>query len=163
MKGLTLNCLGKKEEAYDLVRRGLRNDLKSHVCILSICAACSQVHVYVVEINFRFVISDFQQCVLYNVWVRGHRTLRLQTLYRRALVCAECSQHILSLALSVSLSDSQARVKSVHFQQISAFTVWALPWSQHNSADNLHTHTVIIWASQVIFHVECLLQISVFM
>ncbi|XP_030044463.1 N-alpha-acetyltransferase 15, NatA auxiliary subunit-like, partial [Microcaecilia unicolor] len=30
MKGLTLNCLGKKEEAYDLVRRGLRNDLKSH-------------------------------------------------------------------------------------------------------------------------------------
>lgn len=34
MKGLTLNCLGKKEEAYDLVRRGLRNDLRSHVCIL---------------------------------------------------------------------------------------------------------------------------------
>uniref|UniRef100_A0A8C6T2C0 N-alpha-acetyltransferase 15, NatA auxiliary subunit n=1 Tax=Neogobius melanostomus TaxID=47308 RepID=A0A8C6T2C0_9GOBI len=32
MKGLTLNCLGKKEEAYDLVRRGLRNDLRSHVC-----------------------------------------------------------------------------------------------------------------------------------
>ncbi|XP_061082124.1 N-alpha-acetyltransferase 16, NatA auxiliary subunit-like [Conger conger] len=32
MKGLTLNCLGKKEEAYDFVRRGLRNDLKSHVC-----------------------------------------------------------------------------------------------------------------------------------
>ncbi|KAI1238626.1 hypothetical protein IHE44_0013363 [Lamprotornis superbus] len=30
MKGLTLNCLGKKEEAYELVRRGLRNDLKSH-------------------------------------------------------------------------------------------------------------------------------------
>ncbi|XP_074849390.1 N-alpha-acetyltransferase 15, NatA auxiliary subunit isoform X2 [Carettochelys insculpta] len=32
MKGLTLNCLGKKEEAYELVRKGLRNDLKSHVC-----------------------------------------------------------------------------------------------------------------------------------
>lgn len=32
MKGLTLNCLGKKEEAYEHVRRGLRNDLKSHVC-----------------------------------------------------------------------------------------------------------------------------------
>ncbi|XP_071025389.1 phosphatidylinositol 4-kinase type 2-beta-like [Oncorhynchus clarkii lewisi] len=28
MKGLTLNCLGKKEEAYNLVRRGLRNDLQ---------------------------------------------------------------------------------------------------------------------------------------
>jgi hypothetical protein len=35
MKGLTLNYLGKKEEAYDYVRRGLRNDLTSHVCILS--------------------------------------------------------------------------------------------------------------------------------
>lgn len=32
MKGLTLNCLGRKEEAYEFVRRGLRNDLKSHVC-----------------------------------------------------------------------------------------------------------------------------------
>lgn len=32
MKGLTLNCLNRKEEAYELVRRGLRNDLKSHVC-----------------------------------------------------------------------------------------------------------------------------------
>jgi hypothetical protein len=32
MKGLTLNCLGRKEEAYDHVRKGLRNDLKSHVC-----------------------------------------------------------------------------------------------------------------------------------
>ncbi|KRT84090.1 Anaphase-promoting complex subunit 3 protein [Oryctes borbonicus] len=32
MKGLTLNCLGRKEEAYEHVRRGLRNDLRSHVC-----------------------------------------------------------------------------------------------------------------------------------
>ncbi|XP_035158448.1 N-alpha-acetyltransferase 16, NatA auxiliary subunit isoform X2 [Callithrix jacchus] len=32
MKGLTLNCLGKKEEAYEFVRKGLRNDVKSHVC-----------------------------------------------------------------------------------------------------------------------------------
>lgn len=32
MKGLTLNCLNRKEEAYEYVRRGLRNDLKSHVC-----------------------------------------------------------------------------------------------------------------------------------
>lgn len=36
MKGLTLNCLGRKEEAYEFVRRGLRNNLKSHVCILYI-------------------------------------------------------------------------------------------------------------------------------
>lgn len=32
MKGLTLNCLGRKDEAYDCVRKGLRNDLRSHVC-----------------------------------------------------------------------------------------------------------------------------------
>lgn len=32
MKGLILNCLGKKEEAMELVKRGLRNDLRSHVC-----------------------------------------------------------------------------------------------------------------------------------
>ena len=32
MKGLILNCLGKKEEAYEYVKRGLRNDLQSHVC-----------------------------------------------------------------------------------------------------------------------------------
>ncbi|KAG0498948.1 hypothetical protein HPP92_003639 [Vanilla planifolia] len=32
MKGLTLNCVDRKSEAYELVRRGLKNDLKSHVC-----------------------------------------------------------------------------------------------------------------------------------
>lgn len=32
MKGLTLSYLDKKEEAYDLVRKGLKFDLKSHVC-----------------------------------------------------------------------------------------------------------------------------------
>lgn len=32
MKGLTLNCLERKEEAYDLVRRGLKANLRSHVC-----------------------------------------------------------------------------------------------------------------------------------
>lgn len=32
MKGLTLNCLGRKEEAYEHVRKGLRNDLQSHIC-----------------------------------------------------------------------------------------------------------------------------------
>lgn len=32
MKGLILNCIGKKEEAYECVRKGLRNDLVSHVC-----------------------------------------------------------------------------------------------------------------------------------
>jgi len=32
MKGLTLNYLGRKEEAYDYVKKGLKNDLRSHVC-----------------------------------------------------------------------------------------------------------------------------------
>ncbi|KAG0593029.1 hypothetical protein M758_1G292200 [Ceratodon purpureus] len=32
MKGLTLNCMDRKTEAYELVRKGLKNDLKSHVC-----------------------------------------------------------------------------------------------------------------------------------
>mmetsp|Transcript_72056 Transcript_72056/g.166940 ORF Transcript_72056/g.166940 Transcript_72056/m.166940 type:complete len:934 (-) Transcript_72056:402-3203(-) len=32
MKGLTLSYLDRKEEAYELVRRGLKHDLKSHVC-----------------------------------------------------------------------------------------------------------------------------------
>ncbi|KAM7255604.1 hypothetical protein ACFE04_008502 [Oxalis oulophora] len=32
MKGLTLNCMDRKPEAYQLVRLGLKNDLKSHVC-----------------------------------------------------------------------------------------------------------------------------------
>lgn len=32
MKGLTLNGLGKKDEAYDLVKKGLTKDLRSHVC-----------------------------------------------------------------------------------------------------------------------------------
>lgn len=32
MKGLLLNCQDKKEEAYELVKRGVKNDIRSHVC-----------------------------------------------------------------------------------------------------------------------------------
>ena len=32
MKGLTMNCLARKEEAYKLVREGLKHHLTSHVC-----------------------------------------------------------------------------------------------------------------------------------
>lgn len=32
MKGLICNCMDKKEEAYDLVRKGLKAHLQSHVC-----------------------------------------------------------------------------------------------------------------------------------
>lgn len=34
MKGLILNCQDKKTEAYDYVRKGLKNNLASHVCII---------------------------------------------------------------------------------------------------------------------------------
>lgn len=32
MKGLTLNCLGRKEEAYEHVKKGVLKDLQSHIC-----------------------------------------------------------------------------------------------------------------------------------
>lgn len=32
MRGLVLNCMKRKEEAYEYVRRGLKHDLRSHVC-----------------------------------------------------------------------------------------------------------------------------------
>lgn len=32
MKGLLQNCLGHKEVALDLVKRGVKNNLRSHVC-----------------------------------------------------------------------------------------------------------------------------------
>lgn len=32
MKGLIHNCLDNKKEAYDLVKEGLKNDVRSHVC-----------------------------------------------------------------------------------------------------------------------------------
>jgi len=32
MKGLIMNCLERKTEAYDLVRRGIKQDMMSHVC-----------------------------------------------------------------------------------------------------------------------------------
>ena len=32
LQGLLLNCMEKKEEAYDLVRKGIKLDIKSQVC-----------------------------------------------------------------------------------------------------------------------------------
>ena len=32
MKGLILNCMDRKAEAYELVRKGVKQDIKSHVC-----------------------------------------------------------------------------------------------------------------------------------
>ena len=32
MKGLILNCMGKHDEALEIVKKGLAADLKSHVC-----------------------------------------------------------------------------------------------------------------------------------
>lgn len=104
MKGLTLNCLGKKEEAYDLVRRGLRNDLKSHVCILIDSTASSGLS----SCRFELLAVSFCRMVEVCVCVRdAKRTLRCLTLCRRALLSVEHCQHILSVILL-------QRVKSVH-------------------------------------------------
>lgn len=71
MKGLTLNCLGRKEEAYEFVRRGLRNDLKSHVCILCTLLSykCYWPHNIVLGIAqsniFSFCLFLLLNC---NVW-----------------------------------------------------------------------------------------------
>jgi predicted Zn-dependent protease len=32
MKGIIMNSINKKEEAYELVKLGVRNDVRSHVC-----------------------------------------------------------------------------------------------------------------------------------
>lgn len=32
MKGLIFNCMGKKVDAYELVKTGLRCDVRSHIC-----------------------------------------------------------------------------------------------------------------------------------
>lgn len=32
MKGLILNCMGKHEEALEIVKKGLTSDIKSHIC-----------------------------------------------------------------------------------------------------------------------------------
>lgn len=68
MKGLTLNCLGKKEEAYELVRRGLRNDLKSHVCILPPLLWAPSVFSVMTNLMFAWLFSlqgfrHFKKCI----------------------------------------------------------------------------------------------------
>lgn len=32
MKGAIMNSLGRKEEAYELVKQGVKNDIRSHIC-----------------------------------------------------------------------------------------------------------------------------------
>jgi hypothetical protein len=52
MKGLIMNAMGKKEEAYDLVREGLKRNLKSHIsallCLQAAACQCTAVlpHAY---------------------------------------------------------------------------------------------------------------------
>ncbi len=66
MKGLTLNCLGKKEEAYELVRRGLRNDLKSHVCILKLVPQGIQITSCTQQFDIQTQLSIFDN-LLFNL------------------------------------------------------------------------------------------------
>ena len=70
MKGLILNCMGRKEEAYDHVRRGLKNDIKSHVCIHTLTPSqlhsTVATHVYTIPVSSVYVIHCNIQyaCVL---------------------------------------------------------------------------------------------------
>lgn len=32
MKGLIYNCMGKKDLAFELIKNGLKNDVRSHIC-----------------------------------------------------------------------------------------------------------------------------------
>ena len=56
MKGLFLNNLQKKEEGYDYVKRGVQNDLTSHICktfffIVFISAVKKSVAIMKAKIN----------------------------------------------------------------------------------------------------------------
>lgn len=57
MKGLLCNCLNRKEEAYTLVKEGVKNNLRSQVCwhvygyvavplCLPMCAVCLGTHTH---------------------------------------------------------------------------------------------------------------------
>lgn len=109
MKGLTLNCLGKKEEAYDLVRRGLRNDLRSHVCILTngmariICVIC------VFSVLVKQIFSGLKLLSLFVKWVsvcRLSRDLEISHIVLRSpcLLWRIVSTSSLCCSLSASLS-----------------------------------------------------------
>jgi len=65
MKGLTLNCLGKKEEAYEFVRKGLRNDVKSHVCIL--CNTKPDLFCFLLACVYDLVAASAFTFEVYNV------------------------------------------------------------------------------------------------
>jgi len=74
MKGLTLNCLGRKEEAYEFVRRGLRNNLKSHVCILCMTSEQSCLDTYALFCRIHMDSS----CVMIVEYVSILLLLRMQ-------------------------------------------------------------------------------------
>ncbi len=72
MKGILLNCLGKKEEARDFVKRGLRSNIQSFVCKPS----------YLIKLNLRLAhlwpYSEGRQKVR-----RGHPVLYPRTKIRQ--------------------------------------------------------------------------------
>jgi len=72
MKGLTLSCLGRKEEAYEFVRKGLKNNLRSHVCIL-----------YVFVLNIRHCVNVYthEQCRIYIMFYKWMKVLKIVSTY----------------------------------------------------------------------------------
>ncbi|KAJ8980899.1 hypothetical protein NQ317_011199 [Molorchus minor] len=93
MKGLTLNCLGRKEEAYEYVRRGLRNDLRSHVCwhVYGLYKdrtknMTKQLSVIVMHSSGKRIIFKFLDLSLLQIQMRdleGYRDTRYQLLVLR--------------------------------------------------------------------------------
>ena len=75
MKGLILNCLGRKEEAFEFVKKGLRNDLTSHVCILCLMVMLFHALINCVQTSSRIImdlhISEacISKCVLYLLYI----------------------------------------------------------------------------------------------
>ena len=95
MKGLILNCMGRKEEAYDHVRRGLKNDIKSHVCIpiiplVEFLNACQSV----LPPNYKLVFS-LNSFPLYCI--NGILIIRTQVEWQKATVISLAQYIILAL------------------------------------------------------------------
>ena len=76
MKGLTLNCLGRKEEAYEFVRRGLRNNLKSHVCILCMTSVLTAEFLKYNNL-YIFLSKHFGSIFLHISGMHGHTLMKI--------------------------------------------------------------------------------------
>lgn len=156
MKGLTLNCLGKKEEAYDLVRRGLRNDLRSHVCIL-----IYPIWWLKTQVSQRSCLChQSETCALHNISViltkAPKATCHTSSSARftgHFTPLAETSLFILYLRIQSSIWQQNPVKVHVATHRISADHVilyWAAAalCTPHPDWCNSQTHTFLLWKSR---------------